>query len=52
MVNFKKEFFDKIYAMRDECKKAVEEEDYKAASDHNKAFRSEGSAAIDRKNIS
>jgi fructose-bisphosphate aldolase class II len=43
-----KVFFDKIYAMSDECRAAIEEESYNAASDHIKAFKSEGSAAIVR----
>jgi fructose-bisphosphate aldolase class II len=44
-----KEFFDRIYAMSEECKKKIEEEAYKAASDHIKAFKAEGSADIVRK---
>ena len=44
-------FFDKIYAMSEECKKEVEENAYKAASDHIKAFRSEGSASIVRERL-
>ncbi len=47
-----KEFFDKIYAMSDECKKEIEENAYKAASDHIKAFNSEGSASIVRARLS
>lgn len=44
-------FFDRIYAMSDECKKEVEEESYKAASGHIKAFKAEGSASIVRKQL-
>jgi fructose-bisphosphate aldolase class II len=44
-----KVFFDKIYAMSDECKQEVEENSYKAACDHIKAFKAEGSASIVRK---
>jgi len=44
-------FFDRIYAMSEECRKEIEEKAYKAASDHIKAFRSEGSAAIVRKKL-
>ena len=46
-----KEFFDKIYAMSDECKKEIEEKAYKAAYDHIKAFNSEGSASIVREKL-
>ena len=46
-----KEFFDKINAMSDDCKKEAEEEAYKAASDHIKAFRSDGKASIVRKQL-
>jgi len=46
-----KVFFDKIYSMSDECKEEVEENSYKAAADHIKAFRSEGSASIVRKKL-
>jgi fructose-bisphosphate aldolase class II len=46
-----KVFFDRIYGMSDECKKEVEEETYKAASDHIKAFKAEGSASIVRKSL-
>ena len=46
-----KVFFDEIYSMSDECKEEVEENSYKAAADHIKAFRSEGSASIVRKKL-
>jgi fructose-bisphosphate aldolase class II len=46
-----KEFFDRIYAMSDECKKEIEEKAYKAACDHIKAFNAEGSASIVRKRL-
>ncbi len=46
-----KVFFDKIYAMSDECRQEVEEESYKSACDHIKAFRSEGSASIVREKL-
>ena len=42
-------FFDKIYSMSNECRQEVEEESYKAACDHIKAFKAEGSASIVRK---
>lgn len=43
-----KQFFDRIYAMSKECEKEIEENAYKAAYDHIKAFNSEGSASIVR----
>ena len=46
-----KVFFDKIYAMSDECKKEIEEKSYQAACDHIKAFKAEGSASIVRKSL-
>jgi len=46
-----KEFFDKIYSMSDECKQEIEEKAYKAAYDHIKAFKSEGTASIVRKKL-
>ena len=46
-----KEFFDRIYAMSDECRQEIEEESYKAAYDHIKAFKAEGSASIVRKTL-
>lgn len=46
-----KEFFDRIYSMSDECRQEIEEKAYKAASDHIKAFRSEGTASIVRKKL-
>jgi len=47
-----KVFFDRIYAMSDECKKEIEEKSYKAAYDHIKAFKGEGSASIVRERLS
>ncbi len=44
-------FFDRIYSMSDECRQEVEEESYKAAVDHIKAFKSEGSASIVREKL-
>lgn len=44
-------FFDKIYAMCDECIKEIEENSYKAAYDHIKAFNAEGSASIVREKL-
>jgi len=46
-----KQFFDRIYAMSDKCKQEIEEKAYKAAADHIKAFRSEGTASIVRKKL-
>lgn len=46
-----KVFFDRIYAMSDKCKKEIEEKSYKAAYDHIKAFKAEGSASIVRKKL-
>ncbi len=46
-----KEFFDRIYSMSDECKQEIEEKAYKAAYDHIKAFKSEGTASIVRKKL-
>lgn len=46
-----KVFFDRIYAMSDGCRQEIEENSYKAAADHIKAFRSEGSASIVRKKL-
>ena len=46
-----KEFFGKIYSMSDECKQEIEEKAYKAACDHIKAFKSEGTASIVRKKL-
>lgn len=46
-----KVFFDRIYAMSDECRQEIEEESYEAACDHIKAFKSEGSASIARKKL-
>lgn len=46
-----KVFFDRIYAMSDECKKEIEEKAYKAACDHIKAFNAEGSASIVREKL-
>jgi len=45
-------FFDRIYGMSEECKKEIEENAYKAASDHIKAFNGEGSASIVRERLS
>lgn len=44
-----KAFFDRIYSMSDECRQEIEENSYKAACDHIKAFKAEGSASITRK---
>lgn len=46
-----KEFFDKIYSMSDECRQEIEEQCYKAACDHIKAFKAEGTASIVRKKL-
>lgn len=46
-----KVFYNKIYAMSDGCREEIEENSYKAASDHIKAFKSEGSASIVRKKL-
>lgn len=46
-----KVFFDRIYSMSDECRQEIEDKSYKAAYDHIKAFKSEGSASIVRKFI-
>ena len=43
-----KVFFDRIYAMSDECRQEIEEKSYKAACDHIKAFKAEGTAPIVR----
>ena len=42
-------FFDRIYAMSNECKKEIEEESYRAAMEHIGAFNSRGTASIVRK---
>lgn len=47
-----KVFFDRIYSMSEECKKEIEEESYKAASDHIKAFHSQGTASKVRELLS
>jgi len=44
-----KVFFDRIYAMSDECKKEIEEKSYQAATEHIDAFNSRGTASIVRK---
>jgi fructose-bisphosphate aldolase class II len=44
-----KVFFDRIYSMSEECRQEIEKNSYKAACDHIKAFRAEGSASIVRK---
>jgi len=46
-----KEFFDRIYAMSEECRAEIEENSYKAASDHIKAFKSDGKASIVREKL-
>ncbi|MCK5283657.1 MAG: class II fructose-bisphosphate aldolase [Nanoarchaeota archaeon] len=46
-----KVFFDRIYSMSEECRQEIEDKAYKAASDHIKAFKSEGTASIVRKKI-
>jgi|TARA_Y100000310_G_scaffold284075_1_gene306553 fructose-bisphosphate aldolase class II len=46
-----KVFFNRIYSMSDECRQEIEETSYKAACDHIKAFKAEGSASIVRKII-
>ncbi|MFH1642272.1 MAG: class II fructose-bisphosphate aldolase [Nanoarchaeota archaeon] len=46
-----KVFFDKIYAMSEECSKDVEEQVYKAACDHIKAFKSVGCASAVRQKL-
>ncbi len=46
-----KEFFERIYSMSEECEKEIEELSYKAASEHIKAFRSEGTASIVRQKL-
>ncbi|MBW2974717.1 class II fructose-bisphosphate aldolase [Candidatus Woesearchaeota archaeon] len=46
-----KVFFDRIYAMSDECRQEIDENTYKATCDHIKAFNSEGSASIVRKSL-
>lgn len=47
-----RQFFDRIYSMSDECRQEIEEKSYKAASDHIKAFKAEGSASIVREKLS
>lgn len=46
-----KVFFNRIYAMSDECRREIEKEAYKAACDHIEAFNAEGSASIVRKKL-
>lgn len=46
-----KVFFDRIYAMSDECKAAIEEETYKETCAFIKAFNSKGTASIVRKTL-
>ena len=46
-----KQFFDKIYAMSDECKKDIEEKSYKETCGFIDAFNSKGTASIVRKSI-
>ncbi len=46
-----KVFFDRIYSMSDECRQEIEEKAYKAACDHIKAFKAEGSASIVRQKL-
>jgi fructose-bisphosphate aldolase class II len=47
-----KVFFDRIYSMSEDCRKEIKEKSYEAASDHIKAFRSEGAASMVRKKLS
>lgn len=46
-----KVFFDRIYAMSDECKKEIEEKSYEEAKNFIGAFNSQGTASIIRKTL-
>lgn len=46
-----KVFFDRIYAMSDECKAEIEENAYKETCDFIKAFNSKDTASIVRKSL-
>jgi len=46
-----KPFFDRIYSINNECQNEIEQNTYNAVCKYIKAFKSEGSAEIVRKNI-